>query len=371
MDAAMNVNAMRPWALLIVILAGCASTRQNGQSPPPSVARGTQDKPLAISVPPSAQPRQSYPDADPTLLIPPPPKLNELAADKSVEAAPTEPAAAKNAESDIKRVAASTVPPATRATLDRPATSTKIEGPAKNADDSLATMKSIYERAQGAYSKPAMDAFVARLTRRESLNGKVNPEEVISFMFRKQPYSVRLKWLGTEGQGREVIYVQGQNGNKMHVMPAKADVPFALLQGRMSFLPDDPMVRSKTRHDIREAGFGEAIRHLGNMLATIEKNPALRNRLRYLGARQRPEFQSQLDCIEETIPPRTENLLQDGGKRFTFFDTATDAKSYGLPVLVITLDANNKEVEYYRFDNFMYPYNLRDADFDPDRVWKK
>jgi len=41
-----------------------------------------------------------------------------------------------------------------------------------------------------------MDSYIARLTRREQVNGKKQPEEIILFKFRQQPWSVYFKWLG-------------------------------------------------------------------------------------------------------------------------------------------------------------------------------
>jgi hypothetical protein len=383
----MQTSLMRRMALVIIVLAGCSSTTKRPPDPGPVVGRGTPatPKPLAIDDRPVAPRQQAYDVDDRTLLIPPPPTLEEMTAKPGAVVMGSEPAQSASDDGTVKpaNIVTTTGPAANDTDVERvratnvnpvnlPSDNRQVEQmpPAKPADEALGTMKKIHQRAVAAYNIPAMDAFVSRLTRREAVNGQMNPEEVISFTFRKHPYSVRLKWLGKEGQGREVVYVQGKYGNKMNVMPSKDDA-FPLPPMRMAFAPDDPMVRAKARHDIRDAGFSEAIRHLGDMLTAINRNPAMRNRLRYLGGVQRNEFPSKLDGIEETIPPRTEALLAQGGKRYTFFDTAANAKSFGLPVLVITYDASNKEVEYYRFDNFMYPYKVSDADFDPERIWAR
>src|SRR5258707_11001436 len=139
---------------------------------------------------------------------------------------------------------------------------------------------------------------------------------------------------------------------------------------RMSFAPDDSTVRNKSRHDIREAGMGEAVKHLAEMLAAIDKNPGYRTRLKYLGPVQRAEYASKMEAIEETIPPKTEKLFPLGAKRTYFFDTTPGAPSAGLPVLVVACDHTGKEVEYYCFDRFLFPVRFIDADFDPDKVWR-
>lgn len=283
---------------------------------------------------------------DRELLIPPPPKLSEL----------TRPPIMTETEQPIVLVSNNDPVAEPSARVEK--------------DEAFTTMKRLQQTAAANYAK--MDAFEARLTRRESINGKAAPQEVIRFQFRQQPYSVHLTFIGGDPKtiGREVIYVHGQNNGKMHIKPTKDD-SFPLPPRPMSFEPDSSMVRSKSRHDIREAGLGEGIRHLGEMFAAVDKNPALRTRFRYISSVQRPEFVNKVDAIEETVPPKTEKLLPTGAKRTYFFDTSRDGPSAGLPVLVVTHENNGKEVEYYCFDRFQFPVSLTDADFNPEKAWPR
>src|SRR5438105_2690111 len=75
-------------------------------------------------------------------------------------------------------------------------------------------LKQIAQQAGNAYGQ--VDSYIACLTRREQVNGKNNPEEVLLFKFRTQPWSVHFKWLSKESQGREVIFVKGQYESKIH-----------------------------------------------------------------------------------------------------------------------------------------------------------
>ncbi len=361
MDAAMHSSSNGFILLLLTFLVGCSSTGQQAPAPPapPIIGRGTQaaPKPLASADAPKAPAPQQIVQDDRALLIPPPPTIEEIRG-------PAKPAVAAM-DPDVKLVKVESTDRAE--TRIETASLTRGAAPSIPAEeDVLVTMKELHRKAAEAYAR--IDCFDARLTRRESINGKPNPQEIIFFRFRKQPFSVRLKWIGEEAQGREVIYVAGQYGNKMHIMPSKQDS--ILPPMRMSFTPDDTMVRSKTRHDIREAGLSEAIRGLGNSLDAAARNSAQRKRLRYLGRVNRPEYPN-MEAIEDTIPPRTEALLPQGGKRVYFFDTRTNSPSAGLPVLIVTHDAAGKEVEYYCFDRMTTQIRLTDKDFDPDQVWKK
>src|SRR5579863_3147950 len=106
MDADMHVNLIRRLALVIILMAGCNSTPQNTPAPPPNIVRGTQETPkrLAINVPPSMPPTQSYGDDERTLLIPPPPpKLNNDSPSPTAQVAEN-----REAEPAIQRVSGNT-----------------------------------------------------------------------------------------------------------------------------------------------------------------------------------------------------------------------------------------------------------------------
>ena len=122
-------------------------------------------------------------------------------------------------------------------------------------------LKQVIQQANDSYGK--LDSYVARLTRREQINGKNKPEELMLFMFRKAPWSVHFKWLGTEGHDREVVYVNGQYESKIHTLLAAGDVPFMPAGKRMSLAPDSFLVKSAARYPITEAGMGASIDRIG------------------------------------------------------------------------------------------------------------
>jgi hypothetical protein len=219
---------------------------------------------------------------------------------------------------------------------------------------------------QAAARTATMDSYIVRLTRREQVNGKDNPEEVLLFKFRKQPWSVYFKWLGTEGQGREVLYVQGQHENKIHTLLAAGDVPLMAGGKRMSFAVDSPLVQSASRHPITEAGLAASVERLGVRLDALDRGDKKRGTLTYLGPQNRPDFPRPLEMVEHAIPAGAEKALPRGGNRLYGFDPDSQ-----LPVLVITRDDRGAEVEYYRYDRLQFPVLLDADDFDPDKLWKK
>ena len=228
--------------------------------------------------------------------------------------------------------------------------------------DSAVKLRELYNQAALRFA--TIDSYVARLRRREQVKGKDQPEELMLFKFRKQPWSVYFKWLGQTGNGREVIYVKGQHGDMIHTLLAAGDMPLAPAGKHMALAPDNVFVRSASRHAITEAGVGVMIEKFGLALASQERGEKRSGPLAYVGAAKRPEYDTSLETAEHVIPPGVEPKLPRGGRRWLFFDPASH-----LPVLMITHDDKDHEVEYYCYDRLQYPVKLDDLDFDPDKLW--
>jgi hypothetical protein len=249
-------------------------------------------------------------------------------------------------------------PPTTPGTVTGPA----LNPPADAATDPAAAMRRLLRRA--IERSATMDSYIARLQRKEQVNGKDQPLEVLSFKYRKLPLSIHMKWIGAEGHGRELAYVQGQHDNKLNVLTAKGDIPLMPAGRVMHFDPDSPLVRSNSRHSITEAGFDYSLRRMTAALDAHEQHRPGSGALTYLGRVKRPEFAQPAEGVEQTIPPGHDPQLPNGGRRHIFFDPVLE-----LPVLAVTYDAQQHEVEYYFFDRFQFPVALDDQDFDPARLW--
>jgi len=107
-----------------------------------------------------------------------------------------------------------------------PAASTPLEPavfrPEQAVNDPEARIRELQRLAAEHYA--AVDSYIVRLRRREQVGGKDNPEELLLCRFRKQPFSVYFKWIGKEGNGREVVYVQGRHDDKIHTRMAAGDM---------------------------------------------------------------------------------------------------------------------------------------------------
>ncbi len=235
--------------------------------------------------------------------------------------------------------------------------------PSTDLGPKAATLRELQQQAASWYA--GVDSYIVRMTRREVVGGTAKPEEVLMLSFRKEPWSVHLKWVGKAGQGREVLYVKGQLENKLHTRLAAGDMPFTPAGMQMALEVNSPLVRSASRHSITEAGLGSCIDHLGAFLDAQDHGDKGRGALTDLGMQTRPEYKERpVRGVQVTLPPGAEPELPNGGKRLYFFDP-----DLHLPMLIITYDDRNQEVEYYHYDRLIAPAGLDGDDFNPDKLW--
>jgi hypothetical protein len=233
----------------------------------------------------------------------------------------------------------------------------------------LATVRHIHEVAAAQFEK--MVDFEAHMVRREVVKGREQPTEELLFQYRKKPFSIYMKNVGEHGRGREVVYVDGQHEGKMHILMGEGDGGiFAKAGTKMAFEPSNPLVTSKSRHKITEAGFAEMVVRFGKVI-TLTENGTRPGGVKSLGKIERKEYPYALDGVEVMLLPGDDTTLPKGGKKMVYFDMKDTSASYGFPVLVTTHDETGREVEYYCFTQFKNPAKLTDADFDPARLVPK
>lgn len=257
-------------------------------------------------------------------------------------------------------------PPTTPLPPTLPATEKKPETPSvapTAPTDPLADVRRLYRLAAERYA--SVDGYVARMRRRETVGGKDGVEELIELKFRKQPWSVHLRWLDGKAVGREAIYVQGRHDDKLHTKLAPSD-PGSFLLKRVALSPDDPRVRSNSRHRITDAGVGVLLDSLGVCLNALDQGDRRYGTLSHLPAQTRPEFRTPLEGVQQIIPAGSDASLPAGGRRTCLFDPQSH-----LPALITTQDETGREVEYYCYEAIEYPRNYTDTDFDPDQLWAK
>jgi hypothetical protein len=184
--------------------------------------------------------------------------------------------------------------------------------------------------------------------------------------FRKEPWSVYFKWVGTEGKGREVVYVKDHGDGKIHTRLAAGDVLLMPAGATFAVAPDSPLARGRSRHPITDAGIGRLLEWFGPLVDATERGDRSPGSLTYLGTQTRPEFAGPVEAVEQVVPPGREPALPRGGRRLWFF-----APDSHLPLLISTRDQTGHEVEYYWHEQLQFPVHFGDDEFNPDRLWAR
>lgn len=314
--------------------------------PPPTFAPAAIEAPKSpIPAPPPAAPKPT-PPASPISSAP----------------KPVEPSLAPPVPVEAKSPPLEAVPVSTKLPTAPSSLTPKIGSPTANSSELAAPLRSLYEKA--SHRCDQMDSYTMRMRRREVVGSTSRPEELILAKFRREPFSIYLKWVGEEGKHREVCYVLGQHEGLVHTLMAPGDL-FLFAGKHFKVAPDSALVKSNCRYPITEGGLGPLVARFGRLVTAIEKGDPSEGTARYLGKVKRPEFEDAVDGVVQTLPAKYEGLFPGGGQRYWYFDQVN-----GLPTLIVTYDDRGKEVEYYCHDRIQAPVNLDDDDFNPQKLWK-
>lgn len=213
---------------------------------------------------------------------------------------------------------------------------------------------------QGCEKFARIDDYTATLYKQERIGGELLDGETVSIKLRHKPFSVYMKWI-TGDKGRQVIYVDGQNDDRMLVQLGGIK---GRLLGTLTIDPTSSQAMAETRHSIRRAGLlalaqktleyreRDLERGVGCQCA-IHDNQSLNDRPCYV-------FITTWDSPEYNETYRKSVLYID--------------KELSMPVCVQNytwaVDANPETIdedtliEFYSYSNIKIGQDLADADFD-------
>src|SRR5262249_11735785 len=95
--------------------------------------------------------------------------------------------------------------------------------------------------------------YTATFLKQERVDGVLRDLETIQLKLRHKPFSVYMKWLEGGDEGRQVLFVEGQNDDKLQVRLGgiKSRLPVVKLK------PTDSLAMQESRHPITEMGLLE------------------------------------------------------------------------------------------------------------------
>jgi Protein of unknown function (DUF1571) len=198
--------------------------------------------------------------------------------------------------------------------------------------------------------------YTCTMRKIERVDGKLVGPEVMFVKVRHQPFSVYLNFINPENEGREVIYVAGQNNGELVAHEAKG---IKSLVGPVSLKPNSALAMAGNRYPITELGMlnlckrlievGEQDRKFGECDVKFVPNAKVNGR----GA----------TCIQVTHPVPRKNF------RYHLARIYVDDELQ-MPIRFESYDWPREEggkmllLEEYTYYNIKTNVGLTDADFD-------
>jgi hypothetical protein len=128
-----------------------------------------------------------------------------------------------------------------------------------------------------------VQGYRVTLEKQERVDGVFLPREVLEADFREHPFSVLLRWDKGKGRAERVLYVRGENDDKMLVLPSG----LARLVGILRRDPNGPEARKAGRYPITE--FGIKVGTERTLAAWVKARREHALHVAYLGERPVPE----------------------------------------------------------------------------------
>jgi hypothetical protein len=195
------------------------------------------------------------------------------------------------------------------------------------------------------------------LDKKERVNGKLKPREVVEACFREQPFSVFMDWKQGAGKAQRVLYVQGENDNKMKARPAG----FVGRLGVFTRDVDAPDARASGRYLITQFGIKLGTeRTLKPMLSAKSRNAL---HVHYEGVFQVPQTGNRL-CYKIVRTPYDPPEDKEGVNELTLY---FDVESW-LQVGSILKDSEGNLIAEYFFRNIKINPTFKPNQFKPSAL---
>jgi outer membrane lipoprotein-sorting protein len=191
--------------------------------------------------------------------------------------------------------------------------------------------------------------YTATFIKQERVKGEVLPEEKIQYKFKKT-FMVYMKWLPGPHEGREALYVQGRNSNKV-VGHEGGFIGFVTV----NMVPTGSMAMKGNRHPITDSGIGRLIEIIMADIK-IASDRGFKDAKVALAGEENVAGRKAWHIAAQT----TGNGYY-AGKLDVWVD-----KEYGLPVKVKVFGINGEFLESYTYTDLKLNPGLKDVEFDRD-----
>ena len=191
--------------------------------------------------------------------------------------------------------------------------------------------------------------YTATFIKQERVKGELLPGERIQYKFKK-PFMVYMKWLPGPHEGREALYVQGRNDNKVTGHEG-GFIGFITL----NMVPTGRLAMKGNRHPITDSGIGRLIEIIMNDIK-IASDRGFKDANVELAGEEDLEGRKTWH-----ITAKTTGKGYYAGKLDVWVD-----EENGLPVKVKVYGLNGELLESYAYTDLKLNPGLKDVEFDRD-----
>lgn len=194
-----------------------------------------------------------------------------------------------------------------------------------------------------------VDNYIAIFHKQERVEGKLLEEETILLKFKK-PFKLYMKWIQPPHAGRELIYVEGRNNNR--VMTHEGGI---LGMVTVNIDPKGSLAMRGNRHPVTDAG----IDHLLNAMAENFRRGSREGVLRIVALGEERVYSRRTERFEAAF---LEGKVKDYYARRIIINLDVENK---LPIKIEIYDEEDRLVEKYGYEDLELNPGLTDRDFDP------
>jgi len=199
-----------------------------------------------------------------------------------------------------------------------------------------------------------VQGYEVTLRKQERLDGKLQPSETTAVKFREQPFSVLMEWVKGERLVKKVLYVRGENNNKLLVKPAGVLGVVGIVERD----PEGEQAKKSGRYPLTE--FGINIGTLRTIAAweNARANNALH--IEYVGQKRIPEIGDRICYVFKRMP--YDKPEEDGIEALTIY---VDKENWLQVGSTLKTAAGDLVAEYWFCDVVLNP------EFKPETFTRK
>jgi outer membrane lipoprotein-sorting protein len=194
-----------------------------------------------------------------------------------------------------------------------------------------------------------VESYTAIFHKQERVKGWLKTKEMVHLKFKK-PFKVYMKWIEDPGKGREILYIDGWNNNRILLRdPGFMGVVI------MNLRPQGPIAMKGSRHPITEVGLG----HLVKMFRDNIRRGLWSGELECRRGKEGRVYGRRIQSLELIFPKESRNGY------YCYRSVVSLDIEKRVPIRVQVFDWEDRLIEDYGYEDLTLNAGLSDAEFDP------